>query len=99
MAVTMVGLSSAATRLPQEVYVWQRTWTEPVRRAVVGHGESFARVVVLKAEVTWHDGKPQLVQVPVHYQVLAQTERPIGLALRSGPYFSLLQMVRMYRYE
>ncbi len=72
--------------LSQEVYVWQRAWNEPVRRAVVERGEAFARIVVLNAEVTWHEGKPELAKVQVDYAALAQTHRPIGLALRIGPY-------------
>jgi hypothetical protein len=75
-----------AASLPQEVYVWQRGWTAPVQRAVVEHGGAFSRVVVLRAEVTWNQGKPQVAQVPVDYAALAQTGRPIGLALRVGPY-------------
>ncbi len=72
--------------LPQEVYVWQRAWTKPVRQAVMEHGPSFARVVALAAEVTWQNGKPKLVRVPVDYDALIQTRRPLGLALRVGPY-------------
>lgn len=80
------ALPLRAAALPQEIYVWQRAWTEPVRQAVAEHGEAFTRVVALKAEVTWHEGKPELVQVPVDYRTLQQTKRPIGLALRVGPY-------------
>ena len=82
----MASLSLKAAGLSQQVYVWQRAWTEPLRRAVVEHGAAFERVVVLQAEVTWHNGKPQLVQVPLDYAALSQTKRPIGLALRVGPY-------------
>jgi hypothetical protein len=82
----VTGVSLGAAGLPQEVYVWQRAWTEPVRRSVIEHGGDFARVIVLKAEVVWHDGKPQLTEVPVDYEALAGTKRPIGLALRVGPY-------------
>jgi len=85
-ALMMASLSLRAADLPQQVYVWQRAWTEPVRQAVIAHGAAFERVVVLKAEVTWHNGKPQLVQVPLDYAALSQTKRPIGLALRVGPY-------------
>ena len=84
--LTAARSSIAAAGLPQEVYVWQRAWTEPVRRAVVERSAAFARLVVLKAEVTWQEGKPQLAQVPVDYQALAQSKRPVGLALRVGPY-------------
>jgi hypothetical protein len=82
----MVAASASAAGLPHEVYVWQRTWTEPVKRAVIEHGAAFSTVVVLKAEVTWNAGKPHLAQVQVDYQALARTKRPVGLALRVGPY-------------
>jgi hypothetical protein len=75
-----------AAGLPQDVYLWQRAWTEPVLKSLAEHGESFTTIVVLNAEVTWNGGKPQLVQIPINYQALAQTKRGIGLALRVGPY-------------
>ena len=85
LCVGFSGVLEAAT-LPQEVYVWQRAWTEPVRRAAVDHGGVFSKIVALKAEVTWQGGKPLLVQIPVDYATLAKLKRPIGLALRIGPY-------------
>jgi hypothetical protein len=85
-ALLMARFSLASSVLPQEVYVWQRAWTEPVRRAVAERGEVFARIPVLKAEVTWQGSKPRVVQIPVDYPSLSQTKRPIGLALRIGPY-------------
>jgi hypothetical protein len=80
------GGSLAAAGLPQEVYVWPRAWTEPVRRAVVEHGEAFARIIALKAEVTWQGSTPRVVQIPVDYPSLVHTKRPIGFALRIGTY-------------
>src|SRR5437588_9924300 len=85
-ALMIVSITLRAAGLSQQVYVWQRAWTEPLRQAVTEHGGAFERLVVLKAEVTWHDDKPQLVQVPINYEALVQTKRPIGLALRIGPY-------------
>ena len=69
-----------------EVYVWQRAWTEPVRNAVEQHGTNFSALAVLKAEVSWKDKKPQVTRVAVDYATLAKTQRPIGIALRIGPY-------------
>ncbi len=40
----------------------------------------------MKAEVSWKDKKPQVVRVGVNYPLLAKTQRPVGLALRIGPY-------------
>lgn len=72
--------------LRQEVYVWQRAWTEPVRNALAQHGTNFTALTVLKAEVSWNDKKPQVTRVGVDYATLANTRRPVGIALRIGPY-------------
>ncbi len=42
LAFALAGFSAAGASLPQQVYVWQRAWTEPVRRAVVERGAAFA---------------------------------------------------------
>ena len=72
--------------LGQEVYVWQRAWTKPVREAETQHGTNFAEIVPLKAEISWKNKQPQLTRVPVDYATLAATKRPVGIALRIGPY-------------
>ena len=69
-----------------EVYVWQRAWTEPVRKAVEQHGTNFSAFAVLKAEVSWKDKQPQVTRMAVDYATLAKTQRPVGIALRIGPY-------------
>jgi hypothetical protein len=76
----------AAGALPQEVYIWQRSWTEPVRESVRQHATHFASVVVLAAEVTWHDQKPAVIRVAVDYPTLAKTATPVGITLRIGPF-------------
>jgi hypothetical protein len=72
--------------LRHEVYVWQRAWTHPVLEAVAQHGSNFAALAVLKAEISWKNQRPQLVRANVDYATLAMTKRPVGLALRIGPY-------------
>jgi hypothetical protein len=66
--------------------VWQRAWNEPVVEAISRHGADFNRLAVLKAEVSWKDKQPELIRVPVDYPALAHCGRPVGLALRIGPY-------------
>lgn len=91
------AFSTARTSGPlrHEVYIWQRAWTKPVHDAVAQHGTNFARLVPLRAEISWKDRKPQLTRVAVDYRTLnnvAGTDpdvRPgpgVGLALRIGPY-------------
>lgn len=72
--------------LRHEVYVWQRAWTGPVRNAVEQHGTNFSALAVLKAEVSWKDKQPQVTRMAVDYATLAKTQRPVGIALRIGPY-------------
>ena len=67
-----------------EAYVWQRVWNQPVQAAVAAHATNFAELVVLAAEVTWHEKQPLVIHVPVDYAKMTNTE--IGLALRIGPF-------------
>jgi hypothetical protein len=76
----------AVTPLSQEVYIWQRAWTPPVQEAVANHCGAFSNVVALAAEVSWNHGNPETVRVPLDFNALAMIGRPIGLALRIGPY-------------
>ena len=72
--------------LANEVYVWQQKWTEPVRESVAQHATNFNGVVVLAAEVTWREGKPEVAHAAVDYPALARTGAPVGIALRLGTY-------------
>jgi hypothetical protein len=72
--------------LPHEAYVWQRAWTEPVRSAVQQQGPEFGALIVLQSEIAWEKGRPRIHRVPLDQSSLRATGRPIGLALRIGPY-------------
>ena len=73
--------------LRQEVYVWQRAWTQPVREAVAQQATNFATIAVLRAEISWTTNRqPQLTRANVDYETLAKVRRPVGLALRIGTY-------------
>jgi hypothetical protein len=78
--------AGAASPLPQEAYVWQRSWNQPVREAVAQHASNFTSVVVLAAEVTWKGREPQVTHVALDYPTLASANCPVGLALRIGPF-------------
>jgi hypothetical protein len=88
--VLLTPLSCLATPtnglLPQEGYLWQRNWNEPVHEALRMHGSNFAALTVLQAEVTWKGAQPQVVRVPLDYAALTNAHCPIGLALRIGAY-------------
>jgi hypothetical protein len=72
--------------LPHEAYVWQRVWNEPVREAVSQHAADFRQLVLLNAEVSWKGRAPHVVHVPLDYVTLRELQRPVGLALRIGPF-------------
>ncbi len=72
--------------LTQEAYVWQRQWNSNVATAVLGPGTHFNSLVPLTVQVDWNGGQPSVVRVPVDYEVLARRGRPVGLAIRVGPY-------------
>ncbi len=57
-----------------------------MRDAVSQHATNFAEIAVLKAEISWKDKQPQLTRVAVDYETLAKARRPVGIALRIGPY-------------
>ncbi|MBE0539987.1 MAG: DUF3142 domain-containing protein [Verrucomicrobia bacterium] len=91
VVLTVVLLWSRSERrvtgaLQHEVYVWQRAWTQPVRSAISDHGTNFTALTVLKAEVSWQDKRPQVARVALDYPSLVKTRRPVGIALRIGPY-------------
>jgi hypothetical protein len=82
--------SSANPTLPHEAYVWQRLWNDSVVEAVTNHAGAFSNLVVLRAEVAWHSGQPEVIPVRPDYAALMATHRPVGIALRvnaySGPF-------------
>lgn len=80
------GRDSHSVPFLQNVYIWQRNWNQGVRDAVIEHGSNFETIVALKAEVSWHAKRPELVQVPLDYALLKKSGVRIGLALRIGPY-------------
>jgi Protein of unknown function (DUF3142) len=75
-----------ARELPQQVYVWQRAWTPPVRESVLAHATNFSELAVLCAEVSWKEKLPSVARAEVDFATLAKTQRPIGLVLRVGPF-------------
>ncbi len=71
---------------PQELYVWQRAWTDDVEAAVARSGREAAGFTVLAAEVSFSSGAPRVAHVRADWAALKAAGRPVGLALRVGPY-------------
>lgn len=68
-----------------EAYVWQRTYTPAVQKAIAEHGTNFQRLVALAAEVTWQGATPSVTRAKMSYVTLRTNRVPVGLALRIGP--------------
>jgi hypothetical protein len=73
-------------RMSQDVYVWQRSWNEQVLAAFRQRATNFSEVILLGAEVTWRDGQPKVIRVPIDWGALKGSGAAIGLALRIGPF-------------
>jgi hypothetical protein len=73
--------------IPHEVYVWQRHWDPTLSAAIEQAAAQASGFSVLAAEVSWTAGRvDRVVCVPVDYSTLKATQKPVGLALRIGPY-------------
>jgi hypothetical protein len=80
------GLGRRSGAIPHDVYVWQRAWTEDVSSSVGRAADLAHGFAVLVAEVSWQDGRAEAVRVRPDYQALKASGRPVGLAVRIGPY-------------
>ena len=67
--------------LPQEAYIWQRSWGTEVRDSL-GRSSGLAGFVVLAAEVDLSTDPPRVTRVA--YDPSALRGRPVGLAVRIG---------------
>jgi len=72
--------------MAHHAYVWQRAWGPAVTRAVEESRDRLSRLIVLAAEVSFRNGSPRVVRVSLDYGTLARHPRPVGIALRIGPY-------------
>jgi hypothetical protein len=76
-----------AGQIPHEAYVWQRHWDQAVAGAIKGASSDISGFTALGAEVSFKKGTlDQVVRVELDYEALKATGRPVGLALRIGPY-------------
>jgi len=80
------GVGRRAGAISHEVYVWQRAWNEDVASSLGRAGELAQGFTVLAAEVSWQDGRARALRVRPDYEALKATGKPVGLAVRIGPY-------------
>jgi len=81
-----VILGCAEAAMEQQAYVWQRSWTPRVEKAIEQHAELLGGLTVLCSEVSFSDGKPRSIQVSPHWDLLKSSGLPISLAIRAGSY-------------
>jgi len=91
VAVLLLGLAEwptprATTPMIQSVYVWQRAWTDAVKKAVSSRVPAMdGGAVVLAAEVAFDAAGRREIEVALDHERLARSSVPVGLALRIGP--------------
>lgn len=75
--------------LPQDVYIWQRVWTEAVAKAAEEapprSGGKMRELVPLAAEVSFRDGKPVAIRPALAYSAIRKASSR-SLALRIAPF-------------
>ncbi|MEO6742166.1 MAG: DUF3142 domain-containing protein [Chthoniobacteraceae bacterium] len=78
--------TQSTSALRQWAYVWQRDWTPAVSAAIRQAAPKLDGFVVLGAEISWKDGKPNVLRPPVDWAVLRESGKPIGIAMRTAPF-------------
>jgi len=73
----------ASGPLPQEAYVWQRSWGPEVR-AAVQQTEGLSGLVALAAEIDLSVKPPRMALAGIDFAALHASGRPVGLAVRIG---------------
>lgn len=80
----------ATLPLSQDVYIWQRAWTEPVQAAVRQHAGAFAGLTLLGAQMSWDRttsvGSPRIARIAIDWPTIRAANRPIAVAIRVNEY-------------
>jgi len=72
--------------IPQRGYLWQREWTPAVEKAFVEAQDRLDGVIILGGEITWTDATPHFLKSSIRWDAVAQSAKPIGLAVRVAPF-------------
>src|ERR1035437_10140892 len=68
------------------VYLWQRAWTDSVKRAIPLEAPAFGRIVVLSRQIDFDRTPPHITRVGVDWPALKAAGTPVAAALRIGAY-------------
>jgi len=72
--------------ITHQAYIWQRRWSPALIESINRAGDELSGFCVLAAEVSWDKAKRQTARVAIDYASLKAQNRPVGVALRIGPY-------------
>ena len=73
--------------IPNSVYVWQRNWNGAVAEALGKASQEMSCFGVLSMEVSFKQNQiDNIVSVPVNYEALKSTQKPVALAFRIGSF-------------
>lgn len=70
--------------LSHQAYVWQRNWSPRLTAAIEQHTAELDGLTVLVTEISSLADGGRAVRIPVNFDVLRATDRPITLAVRAG---------------
>ncbi|MDQ6912449.1 MAG: DUF3142 domain-containing protein [Verrucomicrobiota bacterium] len=72
--------------MPQRGYLWQREWTPATEKAFSEAERRLDGVIILAGEVIWDGTTPHFSKGSIHWDVVANSQKPIALALRIAPF-------------
>jgi hypothetical protein len=75
----------AEKHLGRQAYIWQREWNIPMREAIDERADSFEKILVLAAEISWRGTNRIFEPVSIDYSTLAKKPQ-VGLAIRINAY-------------
>ena len=78
--------TTVSGQMPQRGYLWQRAWSPSVIAGAREAGKHLDGLVVIGAEIIWHDSTPETIRANIDWPTLENAGKPIALALRVAPY-------------
>jgi hypothetical protein len=85
---------AAVQPLPQDIYVWQRVWSEPVRSALFEASDVTSGWRVLVAE---SDAPGRVKRIAVDWAALARTHKPVTAVIRIDGQLAINREWGLYR--
>jgi hypothetical protein len=81
------NIDKVSGEIPNEVYIWQRQWNNEVTDALSKAAYKMSGFAVLATEISFRkDQVDKIVSIPINYQALRETQKPVALTLRIGSF-------------